>query len=736
MRKIIISILILFLNFSVFAENIIEGKIIDAQTKEALPGVNVYIVELQKGTVTNTNGKYVLKNLPKGKFNVQFSYMGYKTVIKNVVFNNTPIKINVNLNSQSIQSQEIVVSGGAYTSQHDNSINIESMSSKKMNSLGTQNLTQSLANLPGVDMIAKGPGVSKPVIRGLSMTNIILLNNGVKMENFQFSEDHPFLIDEFGIDKIEVIKGPASLLYGSDAVGGVINVIKEKPAPVGKTIGDYHVQYHSNTKGYVSNLGIRSSTGNFFWGIRSGLKSHSDYRDGNGNFVPNTRFNENSMKANIGVNKKYGSFKLYYDYTRPKIGMCVPPSINLVTEQGRKNKFWYQDLTNQIISSRNKIFIKDIKVDVNASYQMNNRKLQTSDFTPAYELVDMNLNTLSYETKFHIPTNNNSEYILGFQGMNEKNTNGDAPQHIIPNANVNDLSFFGLAQYNFFEKFKTQGGLRYDLRYVSTKKETNKNAVNKKFDNLSLSIGNTYEIDDAFLIRANFASAYRSPNIAELTQNGMHGVRYEQGNDNLKVQRNYESDLSVHYHSNSLLCDISGFYNKIDNYIYISPTSDSINGNMIYRYSQSNAVIYGGEFSLNYFPLKRLSLGTSYSYLIGKRGDGSNLPFIPQNKFKLRFRIQKEKIAFISNAFVSSGILIAAKQDRPAMFETETNGYNLVNVSCGGSVNVLNQKLILSINVNNLFNTTYFDHLSTLKSLNYYNMGRNIAFRVSVPFGI
>lgn len=720
-----------------FAQNYIKGRVIDITNKEALSFANVYLPEQNKGTLTDEKGEFELSNIPKGKFRIQFSYVGYKTIIKTILNDNSENVLNIEMEPVILQAEEVVVSGGTHSTQHENAIKIELVKGKEIAFIGTPTFTEAIAKVPGVDMISKGTGVAKPVIRGLSMTNILMLNNGVKMENFQFSEDHPFIIDEFGVDRIEIVKGPASLLYGSDAVGGVINVLKEKPAPVDKILGDYNMQYHSNTEGIVSNIGVKGSTESLFWGIRAGLKSHADYKDGNGDYVPNTRFNEKSLKANIGINKSFGLFRLYYDYNQPNIGMCVGDAVALTTENGKENKFWYQDLTNHIISSRNSLFLGKYKVDLNAAYQMNNRRLQTDDSMPAFEMVNMDLNTLSYEVKTYLPSTVNSEYIVGIQGANKTNRDNEAPNHVLPDADVNDFSVFGLTQYKFFEKLKAQAGLRYDFRSISTEAETNKEAVDADYGNVSASIGATYKTNKNILLRANIASAYRTPNIAELTQNGMHGVRYEQGNSDLKSQRNYEADLSAHYHSKYVMVDISGFYNHVNDYIFIAPTNDIIDsGDKIYRYSQTNAKLYGGELSIDILPIDWLNLNTSYAYLIGKEDNGNYLPFIPQNKLRFEMKFQKQKLAFFKNNFFKVGGLFAAKQNNPAMFETESVSYFLLNAGIGTEIKWANQIVSLSVQANNLLNETYIDHLSTLKGMGYYNIGKNISVNLKIPFGI
>lgn len=720
-----------------YSQNRITGCVFDKKTNKTLPGAMIYDLEQNKAAQTDSTGHYVFTNLPHGNLKIQFSYVGYKTVVKVVNMAKSDITLNVFMEPTSFQLNEVVVSGGTYSTQHENAIKIDCINNNDITSAGSPSFIKSLTQIPGVDMISKGDGVAKPVIRGLSMTNILMLNNGVKLENFQFSENHPYIIDEFGVDRVEVIKGPASLLYGSDAVGGVINVIKEKPAADGKIEGDYNAQYHSNTEGLVTNLGIKSRSGDFFYGLRAGIKSNQDYKDGNNDRVPNTRFNEKSFKANVGLSKSFGIFRLFYDYNRPKLGMCVGDAIADVTENGRKNKYWYQDLTNHIISSKNTLFLGNYKIDMNASYQMNNRKLQTDNNTAAFEMVDMDMNTLSYEVKTYLPSSTSSEYIVGIQGANKTNRNHEAPNHVIPDANVDDFSFFGLAQKTFFTKLNTQAGLRYDYRHISTVSETGKDAVNNDFGNVSVSLGSTYELNKDFLLRANLASAYRTPNIAELTENGMHGDRYEEGNSDLKSQRNYEADLSAHFHSDNLMIDLTGFYNRINNYIYISPTGETTSsGSKIYRYSQTDSKIYGGELMFEYLPEKGVDLKAGYAYLIGKEDDGNYLPFIPQNKLHFDVNLKKEKLLFMHHPFFRVGGLYACKQTHPAMFETESDGYFLLNAGIGADLKWFDQLVSLSVQADNLLNETYIDHLSTLKDLGYNNMGRNVCINLKIPFAI
>ena len=266
MKTILFTIVVTCLSVTViYAQSVVDisGTVLD-ETNSPLPGVNIYIPEIQAGVTTGIHGEYLLPGLRAGIYTIQFSFMGYQTHIQELTIEEEGLVVDVHLHPTVFQSQDVVITGGRPSSQHENAIKIETISVSSIRSSGSPSLMKSIAQIPGVDMIGMGNAVTTPVIRGLSTSNILVLDNGIRLENYQFSENHPYIIDEFGIDQVEVIKGPASLLYGSDAIGGVMNFVKEKPANVGSVSGDANLQYHSNTNGYTTNLGLKGTGKKFF----------------------------------------------------------------------------------------------------------------------------------------------------------------------------------------------------------------------------------------------------------------------------------------------------------------------------------------------------------------------------------------------------------------------------------------------------------------------------------------
>lgn len=721
---------------------IIEGRISDLNG-QSLEGALVYIPELNLSCVTDHNGHYFLKNLPARSLDVQFSFLGYAHQLKKIQVSQERAVLNVLLEPSPIEAEEIVVTGGRYSTQHQNAVKIDVLTLDAHDLQPTPNFAEMLTRIPGVDMISKGSGVSKPVIRGLSMNDILILDNGVRFENYQYSSHHPLGIDEFGVERVEVIKGPASLLYGSDAIGGVLNFMKEKPAPQYQILGDYQMQLFSNSLGENMSLGLKGSGERFFGGIRLSQKSHADYLQGGGGYLPNSRFNEASIKTNVGYNASLGSFHLFYDYSQQNLGLVEEEAIEGIDKRGRHNELFFQRLNTLFLSSQNKIYLGATRLDLNAAFQ--NTELTHFGEVNEHEL-QMQFKTLTYEAKVQLPSNTTSAYILGFQGEHQENANlNDRETILLPNALIDNYSGFGFFQQSF-GRVNLQTGLRYDYKTLNSQAvgnadnaDTYRAALDKDYGSYSGSLGFTYHPTDELFFRSNLALAYRTPNLAELTSNGPHEAIYELGDDQLQPERSLEFDLSVHWHKKYFTFDLAGFYNRVNDFIYQSPTGEATqNGISIYRYRQSDSKLYGGEAGIHVHPalFPWLHIESSYSWVIGRKNSGEYLPFIPAHKLNFELKGEKDRLAFFQNTFVGLKAHYALDQERPAPEETSTPGYSLYDINLGGTLHAQKQPLILVLAIKNLLDARYVDHLSTLKEVGGFNPGRNFIFSLKIPLNL
>jgi len=740
--RTILFLCVYILSFqTAYSQNKLSGRITDP-TGEPLPSATIYITGLQAGTLADSTGGYTLLNLPNGLVSIEYSFVGYARQIKTVDFGGQNVELNISMKPSPVEAEEIVVSGRYSSTQHTNAVKIDVLKLKPLEFSGTPNFSEVLTQVPGIDMISKGSGIAKPVIRGLSMNDILILNNGVRFENYQYSSHHPLGIDEFGIEGVEIIKGPASLLYGSDAIGGVINFIKEKPAPVGTFGGDYNLQFFSNTLGVNNNLGIKGSSQKVFGSIRIGQKSHADFLQGGGAFVANSRFNEYSLQATTGYHSKIGSFQLNYDQNNQKLGLVEEEAVIEISTRGRTNQIWFQQFNTHLLSSKNKLFLGNARLNLNVAFQ--NTGLAHIGEADQYE-IRMRLNTLTYEANVQLNSGKTSEYIFGLQGLNQSNANLNNRETILlPDALTGSWSAYGLFQRTFFNKLRLQAGVRYDIKTVSTQSVglytdtlTYRPPLDKNYASFSGSVGAIFNISEEFLIRANFAKGYRTPNLAELTSKGPHELRFETGNPDLLPENSYESDVSVHLHKSNFICEVAAFYNIVDQYIFIAPTGKFTASKIqIYNYRQANSVLFGGEAGVHFHPdpIPWLHSKGTFSTVTGKQDNGDFLPFIPANKIRFELRAEKEKILSLKTAFIQFDTQTAFGQNNPAPEETRTPGYTLLNLSFGGDIPLKKQLLSVSINLNNLLDTQYIDHLSTLKEVSFFDPGRNISLNIRIPF--
>ena len=750
--KQLLFLLGFFIALNSYTQNQISGKITDKNSGEILEGVNIYLPDQYIGTVSDKDGNYIIDNIKTTKILVRYSYIGYQTVVKEVKLKPNENTINIEMEGLVIEGQEIVISGNFESSQHDNALKINSINSKQLNNNLSPGLIENISSTPGVSLISKGPGLASPVIRGLSLSNILFLYESVPLHNYQFSENHPYLVDKNGLQRVEIIKGPASLIYGSGAVGGVINLI-EKDVPIKNTIkGNAGVDYFGNTKGINTYANIGLNKNGWFARVKAGIISHQDYTHGNGELATNTRFNRNSIGINVGHIGNKSIHRLIYNYGHNKIGMALEPALVYVTDNNRKNQAWYQDLTDHLFILKNKFFFNASNLEANFAYQQNNRRLYGEPTNDVFQLVHMQLNTISYNLKSKLKAGENTNFVIGSQGYMQTNRNFDAPNHILPDADLYETSLNIMVQHKLKGNLKLEGGLRYGYNHINVPEQKAAGhshgdeeeheevliSYNNGFSNISASLGSSWNISEIMLARINVSSAFRSPNLAELTSYGLHGTRFEMGNPDLKNQRNTEIDLGYHIHTKHLSFDAAIFYNNIANYIYLSPTNDTMDdGDKIYRYLQKEATLYGGELNLHFHPhpYDWFHFDASYSYTLGQLNEGGYLPFIPANQIYGEISLIDHKYKSFNESYFKIGLKYAFEQNHPSEYENSSPDYILFNLSLGSTIKVVKQDVIFNLSVKNLFNTAYTDHLSTLRDVGIENMGRSINLSIKIPFG-
>jgi iron complex outermembrane recepter protein len=742
--KVAFKILFLLSCVSTLAQNNLSG-IITNINKEPLVGVEVYTTEFHKGTVTDENGKYQLKNLPNGKVKISFSFIGFQTESKEVVFNSKSITLDIVLFESVFTIDEVIISTPFNKLQSENVMKVERLTSLALKRTGAPTLIAALESVSGVSQISTGTSIGKPVIRGLSGNRVLVYAQGVRLENQQFGDEHGLGLNDGGIESAEVIKGPASLLYGSDALGGVLYLNPEKFSSINKTNATLSQQFYSNTLGSNTSVGFKTSSETWKYLARLNVNTHSDYKTPNKERVTNTRFQENDFKFGLGYNSDNYSNEFRYNYNHSVLGLTEG-----IGEQNSSTtpEEPYQKIENQIFSLHNHFFFENSKLDVDLGYIFNDRN-EFEEHDPSEEhheeeepALRLKLKTFNYNLKYSLPTSKNGfESILGIQGMHQTNKNF-GEELLIPNAKINDIGVFFTGNKKL-ENSTIQAGIRFDSRSLQTEKHIVEHdgdihvfaPLNNNYTSFTASLGYKFQLFEKITTRINAASGFRAPNLAELTSNGIHhGTnRFELGNSNLENEKNIQLDLSLEYKTDHIELFGNGFYNHLNDYIYLYPTGSIEDGAPVYKYTQHNAKLYGGEFGFHYHPhpIDWLHLESSFEMVIGKQQNGDYLPLIPANTFKNTFRTEFEINNWLMNGYSSLTVTSTMNQSNVSGFETSTNGYHLVSFGFGGDVELNSLKFNTSFSVTNLFDATYIHHLSRLKSDGILNAGRNIVMGVS-----
>lgn len=755
MRKLVIFLFIFATHFGLLAQSSIHGLVTD-QDMVPILGADIYIEELHIGTTSDLSGYFELRNIPKGTHKLTIAFIGYATENLSLEIKEDDMELNITLKPSIFHMDEVIVSAPFNKLQSENVMKIEYKSMASLAKTGAPTLMQAITTIPGVAEITAGTGIGKPVIRGLSSNRVLVYTQGVRLENQQFGNEHGLGLNDSGIESVEVIKGPASLLYGSDALGGVLYLNPEKFAYQDETKINISQDFYSNTLGSNTSVGVKTSKKKFKYIVRGGFNSHADYQIPDGDRVTNTRFLEKDFKAGLGMNLDRFVSEFRYNYIKSEIG--IPEGIDQQSTS-RTVMLPYQDLGTHILSLHNHIFLNRSKIDIDLGYVVNDRKEYEEDHDHeedhAHEeaainelegeahddaALDMNLKTFTYNLKYSLPKYGKLETIVGLQGMAQTNKNY-GEEILIPDAEINDVGALVTSILDINERHSLQGGLRYDYRTLhadaveddhldNLETHAEREGLDRNFSNASFSFGYRAQFNENITSRINFASGFRAPNLAELTSYGVHhGTnRFEIGNPNLINEQNFQTDLSIEYGNKHLEIYANGFFNKVNNYIFLSPIENEIDGYQVFEYVQSDANLYGGEFGIHYHPhpYDWLHLESGYETVIGKQTNGNYLPLIPANKWSNTIRVEFMGSEKFNEIYAALILATYFEQNNVSQFETATPGYNLLNLRMGGNLSFEKLSIGINFSINNMLNETYISHLSILKADMIPNPGRNV----------
>lgn len=766
---------------------ILSGKVTDAKTGNALPGVSVTIDDARIGVITGQDGSYSIRNLPSGHHLVEFSHTGYGAVVQHVDVK-TDLELNASLSTIILENQGVTVTGVSNaTSIRKSPVPVTMVRKADLLQTASTNIIDALSRQTGVSQVSTGPAISKPVIRGLGFNRVVVINDGVRQEGQQWGEEHGLEMDEASITRAEILKGPASLTYGSDALAGVINLITNVPVPEGTIKGNVLTNYQTNNRLYTTHASVGGNKNGFNWSGYGTLRSAGDYKNKYDGRVLNSRFNEKNFGGYLGLNKRWGYSHFVFSSFNQDLGIIegdrdaatgkflLYPETDLeriATDEdlkGREPQAPFQKINHHKLVWDNSINIGGSRLKINAGLQKNKRQEIANPEDRSDAELFFDLKTITYNANLTLPEKQHWRTTIGFNGLYQQNTNKGA-EAIIPDYHYHDAGVFLYAQ-GLYPKYTISGGLRFDRRLIHTNElmegaEPKFTAFKKDFSNVSGSAGISYEATDVVTLKANIGTGFRAPNLAELASNGAHeGTnRYEYGSQNLRSEKSVQFDAELDVTNEHLTMNVNGFYNSINNFIfYRKLQSNDGNDSMViqdgeelmaFRFDQNNARLYGFEVNIDLHPhpLDWLHFQNRFSFVRGRfsnlKFETENLPLIPAPRWMSELRADFDKAG---KGFAHLYVRVEADHNfrQSKAFtayetETETPAYTLFNAGIGADI-VARSKTIFSIHfaTNNITDKAYQNHLSRLKYAaaneltgrnGVFNMGRNFSVKLNIPF--
>ena len=746
MKKLFLA-LILFISFNGNAQNL-KGSVTDLETGIGIPYAKIYCLETQNGATADSNGNWQFNNIINNQMTLQISATEYDSEIIKVDENDSVVIVK--MDPAHIHLDEVIISTSDSKLQRYSAFPVESRKIVDLNKIEQTNIVDAMSNIPGIYNFSTGNGISKPVIRGLSGMRVLTSQNGLRLENQQWGADHGFAVLNLGIDRVEIIKGPSSLIYGADALGGVIYLADEPYANFNTQEIKASTKFESNSLATVNKISYKKSKDNLRFAVYGGYFSRANYAVGNSNFfnssdkefVTNSKNSGGSFKTAIGYNKKnwITNFRyqlLYFQNGLPGHTHDANPDVSsfLTNNRSRSYTIPAQKILNHLAQWENKFYFKKDEVIAQLGFTSNELKeFGEKVFTPG---IDMTLQNSSYNIRWKHEFNKHFEIVSGSQGMLQSNTNGDKAEEIlVPNANFTDLGAFSLLK-GTFKLWNIQAGARYDQRSVTTK-ETLNGGFDKTFSGINYSAGISRS-SKKLTTRLNASTGFRPPHISELLADGVHHatMQYLVGDRNFESERANQIDFYLGTHFDHLEIVINPFINQIDNYIYKiqrfdsnnQPEVDDYSGLFVFDMEQKDAMFLGGDVAIHYHPhiAHWLHLESNLSLL----STDDKLPFIPQNRLNNTIKVDFKQGNKLSLNSLSAQYVHFFAQENVAIYENTSPSYQLINLGCNGSISAKN-KIDYSFGVNNLLNVKYIDHLSRLKNYGIPNPGRNIYVKLSL----
>jgi iron complex outermembrane receptor protein len=723
----------------------IRGRL-TGEDGQPLSGATVRIVELGREGTIDENGDFALPGVPSGSYTVSFDILGYAPAVRRITVADADVTLNVSLKLSPIELPGVQVTAtGSATSALESPQPTRIVGGEELREAQSASIGETLEGVPGVHSLSTGIGIGKPVIRGLTSNRVLILDDGQRLETQQWGDEHGPDIETADAERIEVIRGPASVLYGSDAIGGVINVVQPPlPDAIGRAPfvgGSLKGNFGSNNSGRDGTLSIFGASGGLGYRVSGTSRASESVRTPD-YVLWNSSNSDNRASGQLGYRGGWGSIAGKFSYLDERIELTDEDPAETPFQRVAESRA-RTDLTLPLGASR---------LEATLGYERNRRR-EFEEAGATDVALGLLSNSYTGEGHFHHPQ---LGPLVGLLGLSAQHTKFEkfGEETLIPNTRADNIGVFAFEQSEF-DRWNLSFGLRFDYRHLDVDDDVDigVTAQTRDWSSLTGNVGVLYRVAEPVALVLNVGRGFRAPSTFDLFSNGVHEgtIAFERGDPTLKTEKSLNTDLAVRVQTYNALAEISGFVNVVQDYIFTIPTSevDPESGFQIFDITQGDATLAGLEASLDYHPTDYLHLHGAADYVRGQNTTTDEpLPAMPPLRATYSVRLEGGARGPFQDAYLSFGGESNARQTRLDPSEAEffaqafdgagfrSEAYTLLNLVGGFALVAAPGRTVrLDLQLRNLLNEAYADYLSRIKT-NALNpgMGRSLIARVTTIF--